>query len=101
MREELQTLAIQIGYKELHLAGFRLGYHDKNMTMTISKGNKFFEIKYNEGTDLYDIRKVVIKGIATIVSDKTETGFYWDMLKDEIERFFNFEYVMDGLSIGD
>lgn len=96
MNETNQTIAQQINAKELAYAKFKLTHNDETNTIGIHKGEKHLTITYNEGHDLYSVRKVTIRKF-DIVSYKTLDRIYFDQLKGMIEEFFNFEYVMEKL----
>jgi len=92
----INTMAQQINVAELKLAKFRIYKSVERTSLILIKGQKIMRISYNHGTDMYDIEKSSIRG--TRVTRTEEEGLYFDMLRDEIERFFpSFEYVMDGI----
>ena len=88
---DVEALAQQIGAKELKFAGFRLikVTNGEEECVVVKKGTKQLVIKYDEGTDLYDLE----------MNGEKRDGVYWEDLKGIIERFFKFEYVMDRLRI--
>ena len=98
LNETLFTLAKQINAKELSFAKFKLLADNNKNQITLMKGKKFLRINYNKGSDLYDIQKGKIKNF-DIVEEDLKTGFYSDMLKEQIQQYFNFEYVMENLRI--
>ena len=97
--QELEILANQIGYKELHYAKFKLYNNDKDMSIILKKGQKYMKIKYNKGADLYDITTYKIKGLAEIKEQKENKGIFAEDLKNIIQEFFKFEYVFDKLGL--
>ena len=99
MREELQILAKQINYKELHFAKFKLSYSDKEINITLNKGKKYMSIHYNKGADLYDVRCFQVKGLADLKLKEESIGIYAEQLKGMIQEFFRFEYVFHKLGV--
>jgi hypothetical protein len=98
MKQEIKTIAEQIDYRELVLAGFKFVYDDNETSLKLVKGKKQLVIKYNHSTDLYVLNKITIK--KNFDFDSVLMGnMYHDQLKEQIEDFFKFEYVMQGLKI--
>ncbi len=98
MKQELLTLAKQINAKELKFAKFKLMADGNKNEVTLMKGQKFLRIRYNAGSDLYDLQRgKIIK--FKIKEEEIQKGFYSDMLRKEIEEYFKFEYVMDSIKI--
>jgi hypothetical protein len=93
MKQEIQTMAEQINAKELKFAKFILLANEDKNEITIKKGNKFLRIRYNKGSDLYDIQKGKIKNW-DIIEGEVESGYFYDALKSVISDYFKFEYVM-------
>jgi len=96
MKQELQTIAIQIDWRELNMAKFKLSFSDVDNQIQIRKGNKCLQIQYDSGNDLYNLTEYIL-GKFTIESEKRFNGIYADSLKEFIQDFFKFEYVMDKL----
>jgi len=94
LKQEIKTMAYQINAKELKFAKFMLLADNDKTEITIKKGVKFLRIKYNYGSDLYDIQKGKIKDF-DIIEEDVEKGYYNDQLKEIIQSYFKFEYVMD------
>jgi len=94
MNETIQTMAQQINAKELKFARFTLLADDKKNEVTVKKGVKYLRIRYNSGSDLYDIQKGKIKNF-DLVEEDWEQGYYNDQLRSVIQDYFKFEYVMD------
>ena len=94
LKQELQALAQQINAKELKFTKFMLLADNDKTEVTIRKGSKYLRIRYNFGSDLYDIQKGKIKKFDLIEED-WDKGYYNDQLREVIQRYFNFEYVMD------
>ena len=104
MNEIVKTIADQINYKELCMAKFKLFFSDEENYIAIKKGFKRLEIKYNMGTDDYTVTKQTFNrkyGYGNGIDYKEEVlnGIYWDQLKEIIEDFFNFKYIMNGLKV--
>lgn len=98
MKEKIKTLLQQINSRELKFAKFQLGYTDKDTSITIRKGKRCIEIKYNYGTDLYDLRLWKNLSMKTIDEYEKMEGIYEDMLRKIItDHFPNFEYIMDSI----
>jgi len=98
MKDEVKTIAQQINAKELKFAKFMLLADDEKTEVTIRKGSKYLRIKYNYGTDLYDLQKGKIKRFELIQED-WDQGYYNDQLQQVIEDYFKFEYVMESIRI--
>ena len=99
MKETLKTIAKQIDYEELHMAGFKLVFSNEENYIAIRKGYKRLEIKYNSGMDDYTVTKQTFNrkyGYGNGIDYKEEVlnNIYWDQLKGIIEDFFNFEYIL-------
>ena len=93
MSEIINAIMQQISWRELDFCGFIFVKIDNN-TLRVNKGSKNMDISYNEGLDLYSIKKHTLN--KKDYSTKTEelNHIYFDQLKELIEGFFNFEYVM-------
>ena len=99
MNETILTMAKQINAKELKFAKFMLLADDEKNEITIRKGSLFLEIRYDVGTDLYNIRKGKIKKF-DVIKESWKNGFYADQLQGIIQDYFpRFEYVMDRIRI--
>ena len=99
MNETNMETARQINAKELKFAGFKLFCDDNKNMISMMKGKKIMRITYNYGTDLYDVTRIKIKGLATMEEEQLN-GIYGDQLREMITSFFpNFEYVMDSIKI--
>jgi hypothetical protein len=91
MNEIQQTILEQISWRELKFAKFSISLNtDKGIE--IRKGKKAMVIQYNS-MDLYDIRKLQISPNYDVKETKLE-NVYDTMLKEIIQDFFKFEYVM-------
>lgn len=93
MNETTKTILEQVNAKELVFAKFKVLTMDKENGILIMKGKKKIIIKYTP-LDLYDITYYKIKGIAQLETIKEDRNIYADQLKQSIEDFFKFEYVM-------
>ena len=92
-----QNIFEQINGKELNFARFKVMTEDKNK-VHIKKGNKHMIIKYNESNDLYDLEQLTINTKTFSVTKNNQLdSVYFDDLKNIIQTFFNFEYVMERL----
>ena len=98
INETILTMAKQINAKELKFAKFTLMADNDKNEITIKKGVKFLRIRYNSCSDLYDVEQGKIRKFE-IIKGELKTGLYSDMLRSEIEEYFKFEYVMDGIKI--
>ena len=87
----VKTIMDQIDWRDLNLAKFKFIKIDEN-TLRVHKGKKKLDIKYNEGTDLYDIKKHTIKKNLDVKTEEID-GIYNDQLKDIISRFFKHSYI--------
>lgn len=96
MKDKILTLLKQVNAKELKFAKFKVYYDDKKTSVIISKGKKLLEIKYNSGSDLYDLQ--IYKNCTT--EPQIKQGYYAEMLQPFIQDFFKFEYVMDSFFKG-
>jgi len=95
MNDITLEMAKQVNAKELSFAKFTLLSDDKNNSITIGKGVLGINLKYNKGSDLYDLEFVKIKKFERIVV-KNLKGVYGNQLQDLIQDYFpRFEYVMD------
>jgi ubiquitin C-terminal hydrolase len=95
MDDRIKEIARQIQFKELAFAKFKFIYDNEKLNLGVIKGAKHFIITLNS-MDTYDIRKVTIRKFE-IVKDEEIEGIYNDQLKEMIQEFFNFEYVMGRL----
>ena len=95
MREELKIIADQVGWRELHLANFKLLFDDKERLLILKKDQKRMAIKLMSN-DLYKVVEQKFKKDWTFTQE-VHDNVYCDMLKNFIEDFFKFEYVMDGI----
>jgi len=93
MDQEIKAIVTQINYKELVVRGFKFAYSNKDLSLTIRKGKKYFVISIDLGRDLYNIRKVRYKGIAEIVEDIKIDGLFCDQIADIMEEWFKFNYI--------
>ena len=87
----VKTIMDQIDWRDLNLAKFKFIKIDEK-TLRVHKGKKNLDIKYNEGTDLYDIKKHTI-GKNFDVKTVEVDGIYNDQLKDIVSRFFKHSYI--------
>ena len=92
MKDEIKTIAEQINWRELKLAGFKFVYDDKQTSLTLIKGKKYLSIKYDFGLDTYTLKEIITKKFA-IISEKELQNIYCDQLQEIINNFFNFEYL--------
>lgn len=102
MKAELQELAHQIGARELRFAKFQLSFSDDETYISIKKGFKRIEIKYDYDDYIVTTQKFNRKygyGNGTDYKEDIRKNVYCDELRSIIEAFFKFEYVMDGLKI--
>jgi len=98
INQTILTMAKQINAKELKFAKFTLLADNKKNEVTISKGVKYLRIKYNGGTDMYEIQRGKVKKFE-LIEEEWVSGVYHDQLKGMIQDYFNFEYVMDSIRI--
>lgn len=91
MNETLQTIARQIGWRELRMAKFKFCVID-DKTLRVNKNWKNFDIRLNS-MDLYDIEMHTTNKKTLEVKTEKETGYYEDMLRDAIGKFFRFNYI--------
>ena len=83
-----QTIAQQIGNRALYMIGAKnLVAHDDGLAFRVGRNSK--SVNYVKVTltsaDLYDIEFGYIRGTSYKVRN-TESGLYFDMLHDSIER---------------
>jgi len=93
MKDTITVIAEQVNAKELNFARFILAADEKNDALQISKNGKHLKIKLNMVSDTYTVTKY--NRAAKVVG--SFEGVYNDMLQDIISKYFNFEYVMEGL----
>jgi hypothetical protein len=99
MKQELVTLAKQVNAKELSFAKFRLAYDNDKNNISLVKGQKYMQITYNRGTDLYDVKAGKFKSFAMVETLSLE-GVYSDQLRGLVEdHFTKFRYVMDSIVV--
>jgi hypothetical protein len=98
-RQEIKTMADQINARELRFAKFQLLADNEKIQVTVMKGQKFIEIRYDEASDLYVVQKGKIKKF-DVIKEKAVSGVYADQLQGMIQEYFpRFEYVMDSIRI--
>lgn len=99
LTEIQQTIAKQIGAKELRFAKFTLmteGTH----SVVVHKGKKSLKITYDEGSDTYTVSKYKMCEFIKGKAPEVITDVYFDDLRPLITGFFpHFEYCMEGLRI--
>jgi len=83
----IETIMEQINWKTLRLNGFEF-VRLSNIALRVHKGNKNLDICYNEGSDLYDLKKHTLKTDLTTKTQQIE-NIYCDQLADIIAEFFN------------
>lgn len=81
------TIMEQINWKTLRLNGFEF-VRLSNIALRVYKGNKNLDICYNEGSDLYDLKKHTIQPDLTTKTQQVDE-IYCDQLADIIAEFFN------------
>lgn len=88
----VNTIMEQISFKQL-LLFYRFKFVKLNdNSLRLHYKHRNLDIIYNEGLDLYNIEKHIIKGIGEWKTEKIE-GIYFDSLKEIIEEFFNIKYL--------
>lgn len=98
MSDIQKTIAEQIGWRELRMAGFNLS-RDKDNIIGVNKGKRGIRIEYDEGKDTYTVTKIKIKPNLDIEEEKLD-DVYWEDLRGIIQGHFpRFEYVMEGLRV--
>ena len=91
MNEIFETIMQQINWRVLHLMGFQFVRMNDDM-LRVRRDNRNLDIKYNYGTDLYDLTKHTIRKDLTVDTEEVENVFF-DQLQDIISEFFNIEEV--------
>lgn len=99
MKDELKILAEQVDFRELHLARFKLGYNDEKNCISMSKGLKAMRITYDCGNDTYKVSQMQWK--KGKFEEEEFTDVYSNQLKEYIQYFFGFTYVMKGIVGGE
>lgn len=97
MNEINKNIVDLINAKELVFAKFKVSYDNNNNSIHLVKGKKYMTIKYNTGTDLYDIKAGEIKNFALIETTHL-VGIFFDMVRNFITDHFKFEYVMENFA---
>lgn len=91
MNEIIETIMKQINWRVLHLMGFQF-VRMSDETLRVRRDNRNLDIKYNYGTDLYDLTKHTILKDLTVETKEVENVFF-DQLQDIIREFFDIEEV--------
>lgn len=80
--QTVQTIAQQLKYAGvLQIRGLKLVAMDEN-TLRVNKGWKNIDIKYNGGSDLYDVTVHLTNRKTLDTKSKTTEGVYCDQLAD-------------------
>ena len=91
MNEIIETITEQINWRVLHLRGFKFIRMGSD-TLRVHRDNRNLDIKYNYGTDLYDLTEHTILKDLTVETEEVENVFF-DQLQDIISEFFNIREV--------
>jgi hypothetical protein len=92
MNEIIETIMKQINWRVLHLMGFQF-VRMNDETLRVHRDNRNLDIKYNYGTDLYDLTEHTILKDLTVETEEVENVFF-DQLQDIIGEFFNMGEVV-------
>ena len=91
MNEIIETIMEQINWRVLHLMDFKF-IRMSDDTLRAHRDNRNLDIKYNYGTDLYDLTEHTILKDLTVETEEVENVFF-DQLQDIISEFFNIRKV--------
>ena len=89
MSQTIETVMEQINWRALHGLGFQF-IRMSGDTLRIHKGRKNLDIRYNAGSDLYDLSKHTMKRDLSVKTEQIK-GVYWDQLQEILAEFFNIE----------
>lgn len=87
MNEIIKTIMQQINWRVLHLMSFKF-IRMNDDTLRVHRDNRNLDIKYNYGTDLYDLTKHTIRKDLTVETEEVENVFF-DQLQNIISEFLN------------
>ena len=102
MNETTETIAQQINARELAFNKFKIAFSDEENYVSIRKGRKRIEIKYDGAGDLYVVTKQKFKrffGDPNDIQEEVLDSVFFDQLKPIIETFFKFDYVLEKLRV--
>ena len=96
--EVLNAILDQVYWRELRMAKFRFVKMDEE-TLRINKGKKNFDIRYDVGSDTYEVLEHKMNARTFEVKTEKYKDVYWEDLANRIEQFFNFHYALKGAKL--